>query len=249
MTVQRCFINPGFQKSSVGVPLEPHFDTMLTRMLPGPEDITVWAWLFQSSSFQKLQDSAPTDIKGVTNTVSGERITYTELKDYAEHLSMALVRNCGLQPGDTVVLLSENSIWFPVAMFAVLRAGARVAGASPASTVDEMSYYLRVCRAKFVMTAPNSANIAVAAAQNVGIGRDRIFSLYGVYERLVGIHHLIQVGAQIKESSYVEAYLIPAGKGNRDICGYLSFTSGTMGRPKAVSDFPLLSADVVTDAR
>jgi acyl-CoA synthetase (AMP-forming)/AMP-acid ligase II len=79
--------------------------------------VTVWSRLFESPVFTKAET------KGITNAATGERITYRELKQHAEHLSTALVRRHGLRASDTVVLLSPNTVWYPVAMHATLRAG------------------------------------------------------------------------------------------------------------------------------
>ena len=38
-------------------------------------------------------------------------------------LSSALVREYGLRPDDTISLFSTNTIWYPVAMWAMIRAG------------------------------------------------------------------------------------------------------------------------------
>jgi acyl-coenzyme A synthetase/AMP-(fatty) acid ligase len=40
-----------------------------------------------------------------------------------------------------------------------------------------------------------------------------------------------------KEKEQVEEYKLKNGESNRDLCGFLSFSSGTTGLPKAVS-FP-----------
>ncbi|KIW84912.1 hypothetical protein Z517_00300 [Fonsecaea pedrosoi CBS 271.37] len=199
-----------------------------------PEDVTVWSWLFDSPSFQQAQN------RGVTNAVSGDRITFAELKTYAEQLSVALVRDHGLRPAETVLLMSGNNIWYPVAMFAALRAGARVAGVTPASTVEELSHVLRLSHARYFMTVPTSAAVVMTAARDAGIPLSRVFLLEGRHGDLVNIHRLIQTGSELAMTPFNEPFKIPPGTSNRDLCGYLSFTSGTTGRPKAVSRNPFL---------
>jgi acyl-CoA synthetase (AMP-forming)/AMP-acid ligase II len=55
--------------------------------------------------------------------VTKERIDFAEVKEKATLLSSALTQEYGLKPGDTVSLFSTNTIWYPVAMWAILRAG------------------------------------------------------------------------------------------------------------------------------
>jgi len=140
---------------------------------------------------------------------------------------------------DTVALFSQNTIWYPVAMFAALRAGGKVSGASPAYNVDEMSYALKIGQAKFLMTAPSSMEVAVAAAENAGIPKENVFLLEGELPGYTGIKELIEMGKSYGEQGQIKAFKIPAGKKNKDVCGFLSFSSGTTGLPKAVRRIPM----------
>ena len=97
-----------------------------------------------------------------------------------------------------------------------------------------MTYALKTADAKFLMTAPSSMQVAIAAAKNVGIPKDRIFLLEGKLEGFSTIKELIEVGRGYGEQGQINAFKIPEGKKNKDICGFLSFSSGTTGLPKAV---------------
>lgn len=144
------------------------------------------------------------------------------------------MRDYGLKEGDTVALFSSNTVWVPVAMFGALRYGARVSSASPAYNVEEMSYMLNVASAQFLFTVPGSLDIAVAAAENAGIPRKRIFLLEGTSEGFTTMSELLELGKSYGEHGQVSQYCIPAQKQNNDICGFLCFSSGTTGLPKAV---------------
>jgi acyl-coenzyme A synthetase/AMP-(fatty) acid ligase len=96
-----------------------------------------------------------------------------------------------------------------------------------------MSYALKVAKTKFLMTLPGkSLDVALAAAQNVGIPRDHVFLLEGQAEGFKSIQDLMDLGQRYEAD---EAWRIPRGKTNADVCGYLNFSSGTTGLPKAVS--------------
>jgi 4-coumarate--CoA ligase len=117
-------------------------------------------------------------------------------------------------------------------MHAVTRVGAIVSGASPAYNVEEMSYALKTAKAKFLMTVPGSMPVAIAAAEAAGLTKEHIFLLEGEKEGFKTVQELIEIGKGYKKQ--VKAYDIPKGKTNGDLCGFLSFSSGTTGLPKAV---------------
>ena len=181
------------------------------------------------------------EVAGFVNAVTRERLSFAQVKEHATHLSTALVKRYGLQLSDTVSLFSPNTIWYPVAMFAVLRAGGRINGASPAYSLDEMCNALQTAEAKFIMTVSGSIQVALEAAKKSGIAKDRILLLDGELEGFVSVRQLLEIGRSYGKQGQVPFFRIPAGETN-DICGYLNFSSGTTGLPKAVCGlFAILS--------
>ncbi|KAL9074660.1 MAG: hypothetical protein Q9157_004311 [Trypethelium eluteriae] len=174
----------------------------------------------------------PSSIGGYENAITKERVSYHDVKTYSTYICTALVNRYGLKAGDTVALFSQNTIWYPVAMFAAIRAGAMVSGASPAYNIEEMTYALKTGHAKFLMTSPPSMEVATAAAAAAGIPKSNIFLLEGELDGYTTIRDLIEIGK--REPRQTPAFKIPQGKTNFDVCGFLSFSSGTTGLPKAV---------------
>jgi 4-coumarate--CoA ligase len=113
--------------------------------------------------------------------------------------------------------------------------GAKISGASPAYNVDEMTYALKTADAKFLMTAPGECfTTAIESAKAAGISTSNLFLLEGNLDGYSTVHDLIKIGQSYGESGQIPAYKIPTGKKNKDVCGFLSFSSGTTGLPKAV---------------
>jgi 4-coumarate--CoA ligase len=227
-----------------------------------PQRVTVWDWLFDSE-FSPLARFAPSELRGYTNAVTKERVDWAQVKEYSTYISTALVKKYGLKEGQTVSLFSQNSIWYPVVMLGALRAGeflfgicvykrgrvewktglmrrvgAKISGASPAYNVDEMAYALKTADAKFLMTAPGSMEVATGAAKEAGLARANMFLIEGELEGYSTVQDLIKIGKSYGANGQIPAYKFASGKGNKDVCGYLSFSSGTTGLPKAVCFSP-----------
>ncbi len=112
--------------------------------------------------------------------------------------------------------------------------GGVVSGASPAYNIEEMTYALKTANAKFLMTIPSSMDVAAAAAKNAGIPKERVFLLEGSLDGFTSMQQLLQIGRSYGNSGQIPSFKIPAGNRNKDVCGFLSFSSGTTGLPKAV---------------
>lgn len=109
-----------------------------------------------------------------------------------------------------------------------------MSGASPAYNVEEMTYALKTAQAKYLMTVPSSMKVAAEAAKNAGIPKSRVFLLEGEMEGYTTMKQLLDIGRSYGPDGQVGSFKVPRGKTNKDVCGFLSFSSGTTGLPKAV---------------
>ncbi|RSL99268.1 hypothetical protein CDV31_012277 [Fusarium ambrosium] len=195
-----------------------------------PTDLTVWEWAFEDARYSPLLNYPSNKLGGYTNAATGERLDFSQVKEHATHLCTALVKTCGLKETDTVSLFSHNVIWYPVAMFAVLRAGGKINGASPSYTVDEMTTALKTAKTKYIMTVPSSIPVALSSAKNAGIPKENIFLLEGELDGYTTIKELLEIGKSFGEQRQTPYWRTPSN----NVCGYLNFSSGTTGLPKAV---------------
>lgn len=197
-----------------------------------PTQTLAWDWLFSSSS--QTFKSKPITIKGFTNTTTNERLTHQQIKDYSTYLSRTLVKDHDLREGDVVSICSPNSVWFPVGMFGVMRAGGISALSSPGYTEDEMVHVLKTVGCKFIMTSASALRVVQKASGRLGIDQSRIFILDGQAKGFKSIGDLLEVGRRGGEAGQVKPSKLAAGKNNSDVCALLCFSSGTTGLPKAV---------------
>ncbi|OJD37088.1 4-coumarate-ligase 2 [Diplodia corticola] len=204
-----------------------------------PTHLTTWDWLFDSPYSPLSASRKGTPLAGFIDATTSETLDWEAVRSLTTYLSTALVRKLGLREGETVSLFSPNSVWYPVAMHGALRAGARVSGASPAYGVEEMAYALRTAKTRVLIAGRASLGVAVEAARKAGLDEGRVVLLEGKGDgkgegRFETVKGLIEWGGKQGESNQVPAFKIPAGKKNGEVCGFLSFSSGTTGLPKAV---------------
>ncbi|KAL1564953.1 4-coumarate--CoA ligase [Salvia divinorum] len=82
---------------------------------------------------------------------SAQTLTFSNLKTHVSRLSCALL-GLNISKNDAVLILSPNSIRFPIAFFAVVAVGARAIPSNPLYTADEISKQIRGSNPKLIIT-------------------------------------------------------------------------------------------------
>ena len=175
----------------------------------------------------------------------GTAISYAALLDEVERMAGYLQHTCGIQPGDRVVLFSQNCPQFIAAYYAILRAEAVVVPANPMWLEAELEHVVA-----------DSGAVAVFCGSEL---YDRVAPLHGKALRHVIVHHYagmlhddggLPVPAWLREPapalSAAPSGAMPvtweaacnAGQLPRpheagyDTLCMLAYTSGTTGNPK-----------------
>ena len=107
--------------------------------------------------------------------------------------------------------------------------------ANPTYTAEELSYHLELTKARMVVADPSTISIALEGAHASGISPAYIISFDPVPEGTCpDMQSLIALGSR-EHRQYRERRL-SAGEGKRKLA-FLSFSSGTTGKPKVIEDF------------
>ncbi|KAJ3862352.1 hypothetical protein EV359DRAFT_45365 [Lentinula novae-zelandiae] len=130
-----------------------------------------------------------------------------------------------------VLIFSRNHVDYPIAIWAVHRVGGIVSGANPDFVSNELLYQIQVCNAKLILVHPDALETAVTAARSAGITLDRVI-IFDVDSKnapkgFQTVSNLVREGLN-QPSNFVESRIDA-----RTNLAFLSFSSGTTGKPKA----------------
>lgn len=87
----------------------------------------------------------------------GSILTYGELKRQVDYLAGYLQQHCGVQPGDRVMLYSQNCPQFIVGYYAILRACAVVVPTNPMNVTSELEHCIDDSGARTALVAQELA--------------------------------------------------------------------------------------------
>ncbi|KAH9997080.1 amp dependent CoA ligase [Russula vinacea] len=185
-----------------------------------PDDLTLTQFILDSTHERK--PIRPQGATWLVEDTTGRKIGLEEIQSRVFGFANALNLKWGIN--------------YPTVIWAVHRLGAILTGANPSYTPEELAYQLSMAKATVLVVHPDALEGALLAAQQVGIPFDRVIPLDtipGPRSSTVApdLHQLIAYGLA-HPPNFVERRLRP-GEGRTKVA-FLSFSSGTTGKPKAV---------------
>ncbi|MET4165971.1 MULTISPECIES: AMP-binding protein [Gordonia] len=156
---------------------------------------------------------------------SGERITYAELDRRSNRLAR-FWQSRGVGPGDSVVLVMENSLAWPVAVAAGMRSGLYVTPVNWHLTPTELAALIQEDRPAAIVTSTALADRVVAAVADPSLDRAVIVCADGPADGCVALADALAD----QSSEPLERELLGAR---------VLYSGGTTGRPKRFAQ-PLL---------
>ncbi len=144
------------------------------------------------------------------------QLTYAELKDRTDRLANGL-RRLGLEREQRIVLIMLDTIDFPVAFWAAVKAGAVAVPLNTLLTTDQWRFQIEDSRARFVIVSPELA--------------DRALPMLDELQKTRPLKVLRSTDlAGIETAASADAVLVPT---HADETAFWLYTSGSTGQPKA----------------
>lgn len=195
-------------------------------------DCSIQKWVF-GSSFDPLSNRP--------QFIDPERpdthfLTQADYRLWSKQVAVSL-RKAGLRTGDRVLLFSGNNIFSPVIFMGVLMAGGVFTGANPSFVARELAYQLKDSGASFLIAADSSMKIALEAASEAGLPKNRIYSFDATAldsnpgKTTPGVHHWTALLGSKDEAAKFD-WVEPTDPKTTICC--LNYSSGTTGVPKGV---------------
>ncbi|CVL06724.1 related to phenylacetyl-CoA ligase [Fusarium mangiferae] len=211
-------------------------------------NLSIWQWIFEGDELLLGQstsaDQTLSQTRGFHDSATGEFLSYHDLKHIATTVSTILYQEYDVRPGQKIAIIGQNSIWYPVAMLAASRLGAVVTLLPPGSMKDDLIYFLETSKTALVFTDTGAADEVKAACKSIGLSPRNILRLDGSQDEKNSLQNLRQQGESLYPSSYTTSW--EPRYTEKSPCAFLSWSSGTTGKPKAVQ---ISHANVISQLR
>jgi 2-aminobenzoate-CoA ligase len=156
----------------------------------------------------------------------GRRRTYKELADWSNRLARALVEDCGVKPGNRVLIRSANNPGMVACWLAATKAGAVVVNTMPMLRAGELTKIVDKAEIKLALCDTRILDELVACAKNSRF-----------LKSVVGFDGTANHDAELDRVALNKPVTFESVRTGRDDVALLGFTSGTTGMPKATMHF------------
>jgi fatty-acyl-CoA synthase len=168
-------------------------------------------------------------------------LTFAQFKQQSEQLAGYLQQDCGVQQGDRVLLVMQNSPQFIVAYYAILRANAIVVPVNPMSVTPELEHYVQDSGAKVALVAQEVyPQLEPLLGSKLDRAIDAAYSDYIDPATQLRMPDVVSAPRQAIDDARVTLWGAALGAdrkpgelhmGPDDLC-VIPYSSGTTGRPK-----------------
>lgn len=157
---------------------------------------------------------------------NGRQRTYKELADWSNRIAHALVQDCGVRPGNRVLIRSANNPAMVACWLAATKAGAVVVNTMPMLRAGELSQIVDRAQVGLALCDTRLMDEMTACAEGSAVLR-----------RVVGFDGTANHDAELDRAALSKPVRFEAAPTGRDDVALLGFTSGTTGQPKATAHF------------
>ncbi|VDB87514.1 unnamed protein product [Peniophora sp. CBMAI 1063] len=198
-----------------------------------PDDLTLAQ--FTLDVHHPAQVTHPEGVPWLIQDETGRTIGLGEIRARVFAFANGLSVRDIIRDGETMCIFSPNHVDYPVAIWAIHRLGAVVSPANPSFTAEELRYQLTASGSSAIVAHPKSLVTALEAASLAGIPANRVVVLerhVNVSDARKGVHcfeQLTTLGLS-RPPQFAECRL-KVGEAKTKIA-FLSFSSGTTGKPK-----------------
>lgn len=164
------------------------------------------------SSFEKQAQRTPDNIAIVSE---GRRLTYREVNEKSTLLAAYIKDKYNIQPDDMVALYLSRSEFIPIAILAVMKAGAAYVPMDPSSPTERLTYMLTDTAAKLVFTTMDHQSDLKELETSSSI---EVIDTPNLFDDLKETYSTDKLITQVTPNNLA----------------YIIYTSGTTGNPKGV---------------
>ena len=157
---------------------------------------------------------------------NGRKRTYRELTDWSNRIAHVLVENCGIRPGERVMIRSGNNPAMVAAWLGTTKAGAVAVNTMPLLRAGELKTIIDKAQIRLALCDSRMGEELEAAA----LGNPYL-------ERVVYFDGSRNHEAELDEAALEKPTTFDAVRTGRDDVALMAFTSGTTGEPKATMHF------------